>query len=303
MSGCLGGYTGSYIFSQTIFTYRTKIRFRLIGWVVVASEITLVSMNIDPLSCLPLYFFSAMLTFIGMDLMKEWLWDVRSKLLTSEYQVLLATFTCIVLAGINQGMVIGVVLSIIDFVIGYSSTTETLKVNKRSLTMRHPKQQKLLKKAHSSYITTIEMRGRLFFGTGMSLLEEICEILELDSSIENDGKDVDKMGEETTIEKSSSSIENKAFETTNIISKMKGYEPISSSNEEDVLSDPESHLSDVKLDSDVEESKSDKMRNVSLNSTSFDIQDEFSNDPSYLVLDFENVTGMDASGFSYIYPP
>ena len=31
ISGLLGGYTGSYIFSQTIFTARTKVNSRVIG--------------------------------------------------------------------------------------------------------------------------------------------------------------------------------------------------------------------------------------------------------------------------------
>ena len=41
VSGLLGGFTGSYIFSQTIFTSRTGIQSRVIGLVVIASELGL----------------------------------------------------------------------------------------------------------------------------------------------------------------------------------------------------------------------------------------------------------------------
>ena len=42
-SGLCGGFTGSYIFSTTIFTYRTGTRLRLCGAVVIAAELLLIA--------------------------------------------------------------------------------------------------------------------------------------------------------------------------------------------------------------------------------------------------------------------
>jgi SulP family sulfate permease len=42
MSGLLGaGFTGSYIFSQSIFTLRARVHNRLNGWTVVVLELAL----------------------------------------------------------------------------------------------------------------------------------------------------------------------------------------------------------------------------------------------------------------------
>ena len=49
ISGCLGGFPGSYIFSQTIFTYRTKCRTRSVGLIVLVTELAVFFMSIDPL--------------------------------------------------------------------------------------------------------------------------------------------------------------------------------------------------------------------------------------------------------------
>ncbi len=54
LSGCTGGFTGSYIFSQTIFTYRTRCNTRMIGLWVVLGEVILFFVYVDPLMYAPL---------------------------------------------------------------------------------------------------------------------------------------------------------------------------------------------------------------------------------------------------------
>jgi SulP family sulfate permease len=51
VSGVMGGYSGSYIFSQTIFTYRTKTNSKIVGWVVAISEFAIFMWSGDPLAC------------------------------------------------------------------------------------------------------------------------------------------------------------------------------------------------------------------------------------------------------------
>ena len=56
MSGCLIGFTGSYIFSQTIFTYRTGCRSKWVGIFIMIMFIAVVATRINFLSVLPLFF-------------------------------------------------------------------------------------------------------------------------------------------------------------------------------------------------------------------------------------------------------
>jgi SulP family sulfate permease len=76
ISGLLGGFTGSYIFSQTIFGFRTGFHFRSVAVVMIVLQVIVFVIKLDPLSFVPLFFFAATLIFIGIDLMLEWLIEV-----------------------------------------------------------------------------------------------------------------------------------------------------------------------------------------------------------------------------------
>ena len=78
--GLCGGFTGSYIFSQTIFTYRTNTKSRLCGLVLIAAELAVFLCDVDLLALIPLYFFAATLHFITFELMLEWLVEARRRM-------------------------------------------------------------------------------------------------------------------------------------------------------------------------------------------------------------------------------
>ena len=73
ISGLLGGYTGSYIFSQTIFTMRRGVESRVCGLTIVLCELAVMMLPFAITSFIPKFFFGALLVFIALDLMLEWL--------------------------------------------------------------------------------------------------------------------------------------------------------------------------------------------------------------------------------------
>lgn len=107
LSGLSGGYTGSYIFSQTIFSLRAGIRSRLMGYVIAICEAITVIIPISILSFVPNFVFGSFLVMICIDLMVEWLWHIRSKMANTEYIVTLATFVLIQLSSVVYGMIGG----------------------------------------------------------------------------------------------------------------------------------------------------------------------------------------------------
>ncbi|CAM9887746.1 unnamed protein product [Ectocarpus sp. 8 AP-2014] len=180
LSGLTGGFTGSYIFSQTLFTRRTGCQSRLIGWFVAVSELAMCVVTIDPMAYVPLLFFAATLSFIAVELSVEWLWEVREKLLAYEYFVLLATFVAIQVVGLNQGLVAGVAFSTAIFVISYASERKNTleRVHKRGRFMRPASQRRLLQ-VHRDKILCVELRGELFFGSSQQVLREVTAMLGL----------------------------------------------------------------------------------------------------------------------------
>ncbi|KAF1788736.1 SLC26A/SulP transporter domain [Phytophthora cactorum] len=85
VSGLLGGCTGSYIFSQTIFTYRSKTNSRIVGVCVIIAESAIVVAPVSVMSYVPRFFFAATLIFIAIDLMVEWLVLARKQMSLREY--------------------------------------------------------------------------------------------------------------------------------------------------------------------------------------------------------------------------
>ena len=83
VAGLAGGFTGSYIFSQTIFTYRTGCRSRWIGALVALTFVAVVVSTVNFLEVTPLFFLGSTLIFIGFDLMYEWIVEVRHKVCRS----------------------------------------------------------------------------------------------------------------------------------------------------------------------------------------------------------------------------
>jgi MFS superfamily sulfate permease-like transporter len=92
-SGLCLGFTGSYIFSQTIFTYRTGVHSRIIGVLIMVVFAYVVASPVNILQVAPLFFLGSTLIFIGYDLLYEWLFEIRGRLYLSEYLICLRCVT------------------------------------------------------------------------------------------------------------------------------------------------------------------------------------------------------------------
>jgi SulP family sulfate permease len=119
LSGALGGFTGSYIFTQTLLGFRSKFHSRSVALFLAGAQFIIFALSIDPLAYTPLFFFAATIIFIGFDLLLEWIIEVRHKLAMGEYIVLLVTFTSMIVSGMDQGFAIGVFCSLFNFVVTY----------------------------------------------------------------------------------------------------------------------------------------------------------------------------------------
>ena len=159
LTGLVGvGYTGSYIFSQTVFTMRAGVFSRLCGWVVVAVEAALfllpfsvvqvtvagweyhraasgtqagpqsrpgspcgvLAPSIRPLQYLPNFYFGALLLWFGLEISHDWLVLSFYKLSRTEYVLLLATFLATVQLGLELGIGAGIVMATLFFAAAYA---------------------------------------------------------------------------------------------------------------------------------------------------------------------------------------
>lgn len=185
MSGLTGGYSGSYIFSQTIFTFRTGVHSRWIGGFLMMFFAAVVASPVNILQISPLFFFGSTLIFIGFDLLYEWFYEIRSTLSLAEYGTIWGTFFAIQVLGIDFGILVGVLVAVVEHVTVNAQTTAVHRVGKRSRAAWTPEEFKVLNdhayNSISPKIMTLEVSGPCFFGSSVALLQNMVGELGIDS--------------------------------------------------------------------------------------------------------------------------
>jgi SulP family sulfate permease len=182
-SGALGGYTGSYIFSQTIFTARTGSRSRVVGWVVAASELAVCLVPADVMAFVPRFFFAATLIFIGFDLLYEWLAEVvvLRKVTPHEHVVSVVTFVAMVATNIEAGLVIGLIGATLHFIYRYVLHGLRADPVVRAACSAHPlpldAHRRLARRRGQRDVRVMELSGYVFFGSALGLLDRVKQTL------------------------------------------------------------------------------------------------------------------------------
>lgn len=179
MSGLGLGFTGSYIFSQTIFTYRTGVHSKWIGALICVVYMVVVASPMNLLQIAPLFFLGSTLIFIGYDLLFEWLYEIRDSVLLSEYATVWGTFLAIQIVGVDAGIIIGVLFAILENVVVTAQTTIVHRVRKRSRAVWNKEGFKILQDHgyHPTYpkIVVLEISGPVFFGSSLHVLNKLID--------------------------------------------------------------------------------------------------------------------------------
>ncbi|RLN31590.1 hypothetical protein BBI17_009315, partial [Phytophthora kernoviae] len=162
VSGLLGGYTGSNIFSQTIFTCRYKTKTRIIDACVILSELAIVAVPVSVMSYVPRFFLAATLIFVALDLMLEWLVLAYHKMSLRECVVVWLSFLAINLISLDVGMLVGMGIAILNFLLEYVQESVVSNYPRSSATVRDlAKHQTLARKRDATM--HFEFCGNLFF--------------------------------------------------------------------------------------------------------------------------------------------
>jgi len=172
-SGCTGGFTGSYIFTQTIFSLRQGVTTRTCGLVTALCELIVVLLP-TPITCyVPKFLFGSLLILISLDLFIHWLILSRNKMTLLEYLVCLSTFFGILNFGVQRGLFIGLILSVFLFVIKYSSAPTVSISSLQQSKVARSYQDRCYLVGQKGRIVRVQPQGFVFFGTAIRLLDEV----------------------------------------------------------------------------------------------------------------------------------
>jgi len=181
-SGLTGGSTGSYIFSQTIFSAKRGVASRLNGTVVAVGEFLLFFTSIDVLRILPNAYIGAIMCLFGVDIMLDWLINSRTLMAPAEYGLVWFSFasvmwlTAVDSFGVIDGMLLGTIATAAYFAVKYACNQDTWEIvsSQSSITSRPFKERRILARAAAeSQILAVGIKGFLFFASSLALSQGI----------------------------------------------------------------------------------------------------------------------------------
>jgi SulP family sulfate permease len=183
LSNILIGFAGgvpSYISMPTsIMNYKLGGDARVTGFVgLIVLTIVLLS-GTTLLNLTPKMIIAVILFYIGFGTMKEWMIDIRKFINKMDYFLLLGVFLISILRDIFTGILAGIIISAVLFLIRYCNLAILDKKMQGAKFRSHvdysPMEEHLLS-MHDDAIHVVQLKNYLFFGNIMQLSESLKDI-------------------------------------------------------------------------------------------------------------------------------
>jgi len=178
----LGGTPPGYLtLSETSMAYNIGARSRLSSIVVVLLCAFTLFFGAKVLSIFPKVILGGLILNLGLSFLDEWLYDTWAKLKKNDYFVIVLILFVIAAVGFLEGIVIGLLMSIVLFVLSYSKV-DVVKHELNGTTFHsNVERSEYLKRIiadHGEQISILPLQGFIFFGTANRLLDRVNERVE-----------------------------------------------------------------------------------------------------------------------------
>jgi SulP family sulfate permease len=153
------------------------------GFGVLAAGLMLLAFLAGPalVSYFPRIIAGGILVFLGIELLKEWLWGSRREMPRVDYIIVIAIVVVVEVFGFIVGFAVGVVASILIFVVRYSSQQpirERLDGGTVHSGRDRPIPDERLLHYHDEKTVILQLQGFIFFGTAYTLYRQVKELME-----------------------------------------------------------------------------------------------------------------------------
>jgi len=189
LTGVVGaGFTGSYIFSQTLFNFRWGAWGKSIGIVVSVAEICLFLAPVSVIEYIPNFFFGGLMFWFGVDIAYDWLVTAYGKVRRTEYIIIWLSFAAVIALGLEGGIALGCLFSALQFTWEYArqSSSSITVVPSMSSNMR-TYDQRIVLQLMKGHLITVNLTGYIFFGSALRLSEEMRQLAEEMGATKSDG--------------------------------------------------------------------------------------------------------------------
>ncbi|KAK9448573.1 sulfate transporter family-domain-containing protein [Limtongia smithiae] len=179
ISGLCGSIQNYLVYTNSLLFIRSGADSRIAGFMLAIATAAVMVSGPAVIGVIPVMVVGALIFLLGIELMKEALYDTWGRVSRAEYVVIAAIIFAMGAWDFVYGIIIGIILACCTFVVE-SARKPPIKATysgsiARSTVRRHPFQQRFLKEVGDE-IFVCKLTGFLFFGTIVAVESKIREV-------------------------------------------------------------------------------------------------------------------------------
>ena len=183
VAGLGGSSPGCNSSAFSLISHATGAETRLTGVVVAVAVGSVLFLGSDLLAVLPTPLLGGLVLFVGLNLLTDWLVVSRKTLPWTDYGIVLVVSLVICVFGFLEGVVVGMVVAVIFFVVRFSG----VDVVGASFTARARRSKKARSATHRAIlrdqgerVRAYRLRGYIIFGNASPMGDRLKQALEAD---------------------------------------------------------------------------------------------------------------------------
>jgi SulP family sulfate permease len=174
--GALGGIPGGPAPASASLFARLRVDARRAALVAATVPLAAMLLGASVLALLPKLVVGGTLAYLGLSLVLEWVWDRRASFSRIEHGALVAILVVVVVWGFLAGFVVGLVLAVGLFAVGYGRVDLVHEVAFGDVyrsSVDRPAAERERLRASAERVQILRVSGYVFFGSTNRLLERI----------------------------------------------------------------------------------------------------------------------------------
>ncbi|TBU22279.1 sulfate transporter family-domain-containing protein [Dichomitus squalens] len=181
LAGLIGTVPNYLVYVNTLLFYRVGGDTRVSGFMLAGATTLLLLVGTGPIAFIPVMVVGALIFVLGIDLVKEALWDTRHRVSRMEYITIISIMIVMTVWDFVTGVLFGIIVSCFFFVV-QSSQRQSIRAlysgDSVVSTVRRPGAHRAYLRDVSKQTTVMRLQGFLFFGTITHVEDAIRALLD-----------------------------------------------------------------------------------------------------------------------------